>query len=544
MSSSSLRLLASVALVCLPACSSLFDDSLAGGDAAPGLCGNAVVDAGEACDDALPLTQTCATLVGPSATGNARCTACKLDLRGCTNGGGGASGRAGAGGATAAGGKAGNAGNAGAGVGGAGATSSAGFAGVAGQGGAGPVAGQAGTASGGAGGGGGAGTAGLGGVAGATTGGKGGSVSGAGGSSSGNGGSSGSTGGVGGVAGSGGSLGGAGGGGAAGGGPGGAGGSTAGAAGATSCAVDCGPFHTCSGSSCICPPDSLQIGAGCWPRTPKPAALRTKEEVCAARAMGNAELEPDGIVKVGGMCGPWDISTPKLADLANRLAYFRWLAGAPPIRAVTAGDKPHAGHARCAAATAYESGPLQNTSDCAGPETVVLSKRCSRITGTGADTPFDVLVRSETGASFGHVPRRILLSHDAGPFYFGLFAAGETKMGSCLEVPIVPATDPADPTPTIWPPAGFVPLEVADAPWSIGPVTGSGAISVSVVRSPPGTSLQTAVVRWADSTTGSPVALIERVQWVPVVARSYAVTLTQEGAAPLSYTFEPIVCGP
>lgn len=554
MAPSSFRLLTALAVCVLPACSTLFDDSLAGGDASPSTCGNAIVDAGEACDDAVPLVQTCADLLGPSATGNARCTSCGIDLRGCVGGGGRAGGGAAGGGAGGSGGGAGGA------TAGAGGEPFAGFGGRAGAAATGGMGGEGGASNagsggsmggvpglggvGGAGGGGafaggqGGTTSGAGGVAagsGAGAAGSGGSAAGTGGASSGNGGAAGTSAGVGGTGGASGQ---------AGAGQAGTGGTPIGVGGATSCSVECGPFLSCVDGSCVCPATSEQIGAGCWPKVPKPAAQRTKEEVCAARKMGEAELDPGGVLEDGGMCGPWGLRPGKLADLANRLAYFRWLAGVGPLRAATGGEDPHRVHARCAAATAFESGPLSPGGTCSSPEVVTVSKRSSRITGPGAETPFDVLVRSQTGAAFGHVPRRIVLSPLAAPFFFGFFGPSEVQRGSCLEVPIGPALDPADLVRTIWPPAGFVPIELADAPWSIGPVAASGTIDVSVVRSPPGTSLETEVVRWSDMTTGGPVALIERVNWVPVVARSYAITVSQEGAAPFSYTFEPIDCGP
>jgi hypothetical protein len=506
------------------ACSTAFDDDLTGG--VPSACGDGVLQAGEVCDDGLPVTATCASLVGASATGSVRCTGCGFDVRGCSQlvGGSGGDGLAGQGAAGVAG--QGQAGGGGA-VGGGGlAGASAGTSGAAGAGGLGGagMAGASGAPAGGASAGGGAA--------------GGGGVSGTGGSSgtSGTGGSSGTGGGGGSGSGAGGSGGSGSGSGAGGSGGGSSGNGGGGAGGGDSCATECGPFRSCVGGQCACPDTSLAVGAGCWPKSPSPPAMRTKEEVCAARSMGNTQLS-SGQPTPTAACSPWIPTAADVADNANHYNYLRWLAGLAPVVPSTGSGPGSADQAACAMAASYD-GSFVEGGTCVTSAAVASASQSIRYQGTGFDAVYDAILNDDVSPS-SLITRRFLLHPNTSVVAWGAFQ-NPTSGGACVRVPFG-AMPPTTYAQVIWPPPGFVPIELAAAPWTVFPAAAAGNLQVKVVRSPPGTSLTVHATAQTDAGTLSPSLQLERVNWVPVVGRSYAVTLDQ-GDQHVGWTFEPIAC--
>jgi hypothetical protein len=494
-------------------CSALFADDLASGGTTS--CGDGLVDVeqGETCEASVPIVRSCTELLGQPATGNVRCAACRLDLRSCLPlGTGGSAGSAGAGfaGATGIGGASGGAAPLGgsAGVGGATVAGSAGMS----------PAGNAGMSPAGSGGiagaGGAAGTsAGAGGESGAsgTSSGAGGTSSGAGGTSSGAGGTSSGAGGMG----SGGSV-------------------------PEVCSPTCAPFLTCVQGACVCAAGSVAVGAGCWPQKPTPAASRTVDEVCAARAMGRQELHADELTKTAGKCGPWLPSVARLGDIANRINYFRWLAGMAPVPPQLVGGLASRPHAECAAAAAYATNPTA-TSTCSTPEGFAASGRSFRFPQLpGADT-----IDTYIGATFANGTddsyRLQLLRQHIKPFFWGEFAGGGLAGGgSCLEIP-------SDVSPTtlasaIWPPAGIVPVELASARWTIAPLIPGTPALVTVTDTVTSGSKAVQVHFIDEPDPNGPHAVIVRSNWAPLKDRTYEVRVEQGGDTVLAYAFTPTEC--
>jgi hypothetical protein len=495
-------------------CSASFEDDLTGGT--PSACGDGVLGASEVCDDGLPVTATCASLVGATASGTVRCTACGFDLRGCSQvvPAGGNAGAAGAGAA----GISGSAGGAGVGGGSAGQGG-----GSAGQGGGGESAGASGAAAAGAGDIGGSAGAGTGGLAGGGSG-SGSGGSGSGGSGSGGGGSGGA--GQGGVAGAAGASAGA-------------GGEAAGAAGGgTTCQAACPPFFACVDGECACPSTSLATGAGCWPKTPSAPVSRTKEEVCEARAMGNTRLSLEQPPPVAA-CARWLPPAEAVADNTNHYNYLRWLAGLAPVSSATGPGPGSPDDAACAMASSFDPS-FQAGGQCVTPEALAVASQSIRYQGTGWDAVYDAILDDQNNAG-SLISRRFLLHPNTSSVGWGAFQ-NLLSGGACVRVPFG-AMPPVTYGRVIWPPPGFVPIELAAAPWTVFPAEeqSGGNPKVKVVRSPPGTSLNVDGSVQTDAGTLSPSLLLERVNWVPVVARSYAVTL-DHGTHHLEWTFEPIAC--
>ena len=72
------------ALQAVEACSGECDEVCDGDEPEPATCGDAVLDSGEECDDALPVTNTCADL-GFDSDAPVRCLGCEFDTSDCEN---------------------------------------------------------------------------------------------------------------------------------------------------------------------------------------------------------------------------------------------------------------------------------------------------------------------------------------------------------------------------------------------------------------------------------------------------------------------------
>lgn len=514
------------------ACSPDVDDLSSG---PPAACGNGVLDAGEACDDARIVTQTCADLVGPKSTGNVRCTACGFDLRGCLG-----APRGGAGGSA---GKAGVAGSSGTGGGGAGpgGSTSAGASGTAGastSGAGGANAGATGGGSAGASGAGSGGTASSGG-GGAFSAGTGGGVSGGSGGAA----SAGSSGGGGTKAGGNAGAVSGGSGGAV---SGGSGGTTAGAAGsggaAPVCVPACGPFLTCQADgACGCGPQSMALGGGCWPLSPSPPASRSTAEVCAARAMGKQELAATELDKTPGMCGPHLPSLARLGDIGNRLAYYRWLVGMPPVAPGLVEGAASRDHAECAAAVARTADPVAG-SPCATAGALTALSHSYRYRSSFFLDVIDEYVRDAFPGGPQDSFRLGILRQNVKPFWWGEFAGGVQGGGTCFDLP-----ERIDPTPlgkSIWPPPGRVPVELVGQRWTIAPLIANAVPSVKVVEVGGMKPRLVQATLQDDKHDNGPYAVLTRNEWTPLVGSTYQVALSQGGDVVVSYEFTPIECSP
>lgn len=267
---------------------------------------------------------------------------------------------------------------------------------------------------------------------------------------------------------------------------------------------------------------------------------RTKEEVCAARAIGNTRLGA-GSPTPTSACTAWIPTAADVADNANHYNYLRWLAGLAPVLPSTGDGPGETAQAACAMASSYAN-PYQAGGKCVTEEAVTVSAQSLHYQGTGWDNVYDGVLNDTTSAN-SLITRRFLLHPNTTTVAWGAFQNVMTG-GACVRVPFNSA-----PAPTygqvIWPPPGFVPIELAAAPWSVFPAAPGGGGSnnpvVKVIRTPPGTSLSVDEQVETDVGTLSPSLVLQRVNWVPVVDRSYAVTL-DHGGNHLEWTFEPISC--
>lgn len=323
---------------------------------------------------------------------------------------------------------------------------------------------------------------------------------------------------------------------------------------------DAGPTDPCAGFTCPanghcvaspavhceCNPGFTSSGPTCVPVNPGDPASRSEAEVCAAWTSGHATTASgDGFTKTSATCDPGVLSRAAIDDALGRLNMHRWLAGLGPVTDDSGDDRAAQ---ECALISAWNpagqgahspppSATCYTATGAAGAGSSNIAWGCG-----GADDAIDQwLVDNGNETHFGH--RRWLLNPPLNPVGIGYYRGGNNYgSASCIRVFSSGGTGPR-PAVVAYPPPGFVPLQVAQWPWTIQGNVPQQNVVATVTRVSDGAALAVTAHVLAGSYGFSSGLYLQRDGWSPVAGQTYHVILTGTGVTTaITYDVKPVNC--
>ncbi len=315
------------------------------------------------------------------------------------------------------------------------------------------------------------------------------------------------------------------------------------------CSPPCGPNQHCEDATltCVCDPGFVKQGGMCVGAPPGDPSTHTQQAVCDAWAQGHAITDPSPFVNpTMMMCDAGSLKQAGITDTLARINMFRWMSGLGPVTS----DAGHNADAqKCANLETYwdfnmGGSPHSPPSSvaCYTPEGANAAGHSNIAWGSGHPAQAIDQFMEDWGneTTMGH--RRWILNPPLGPVGIGYWSGGgQFGDAECLWVLDSSGGGPS-PAWTSSPPAGFVPIEVAQWTWTFhGSIGGIAGATASVLRVDDNTPLTVQMLPLSQGYGQETTSWIAS-GWSVEAGKTYRVTLSGLAGGDVQYDVKPVVC--
>ncbi len=246
-----------------------------------------------------------------------------------------------------------------------------------------------------------------------------------------------------------------------------------------------------------------------------------------------------------------DADPGRVDDAVRRLNFYRWLCGLGPV---SADDDTNNTQAQlCAVTSAWNpAGYMAHTPDpsaiCYTSEGAFGAGHSNIAWGvhSGPTMIDQFMIDRGNETTLGH--RRWCLYPPLGQVGAGIYHGGGSGSGfyggaACLKVMATGGGGSGSPRPDVvaYPPAGYVPVGLTTAMWSIAGGGLTGGVDVTITRGSDGT-IMPVTVQGLDDGYGARTMAWSLDGWTPDASEDYQVEVT-DGTSTVTYHVLPVQCG-
>ena len=274
--------------------------------------------------------------------------------------------------------------------------------------------------------------------------------------------------------------------------------------------------------------------------------MHAQADVCM-RYAASAVVAPSFFSKSATTCDPGQLTADGIGNAVARVNFHRWLAGLAPV---VAADAQNGLAQSCALVSAWNpAGPAAHfpaTSAECYTQDGAAGAGSSNIAWGSSDPVAAIdqwVYDSGNETTMGH--RRWILNPPLDPIGFGLYLGGDAGYGAaaCMVVFGQGGTGPR-PDFIAYPPAGYVPLGLAQTTWTYAADNVDfSAVTVTVTRMSDAAALPVTIIplqnpgggNYPNATSFAPSG------WSPAAGETYRVTVSAGGATK-TYDVKPVAC--
>lgn len=316
----------------------------------------------------------------------------------------------------------------------------------------------------------------------------------------------------------------------------------------------CGNGETCfNNMACVCKDGYVPGANGCDPAPMGSPASHTQQDVCQKWKDGHVVTAPNPYTKGQNMCDPGTFSAGGMADTLKRINMFRWMDGLADVTDDATRDQ---GDQACAVIQAWNNpGNFQNphmppmNATCYTSLGATWCGQSNLAWGTSSPDSIDLYIRDPgqgNAASLGH--RRWVLHPNLGKVGVGFVSGGNNGFGGQAQALGVFDTSGTGPYPAwyAWPPAGYVPVQVAQTAsggaWSfhmkMGGVVSNAMMTVKNLVTNANLNMMKTTLNQG---YGDDAVSFYPQGWMPAAGEIYRVTV-QVNASTFVYDVRPVTC--
>jgi len=316
----------------------------------------------------------------------------------------------------------------------------------------------------------------------------------------------------------------------------------------------CGTNEVCfKNLVCVCKDGFVPGANGCDPAPAGSPSSHTQNEVCQKWKDGHVVTAPNPFTKGALMCDLGTFSAGGMQDTLKRINMFRWMDGLADVTDDATKDQ---GDQACAVIQAWN-----NPANFANPHQPPANATCytslgatwcgqsNLAWGTSSPDSIDLYIRDPgqgNATSLGH--RRWVLHPNLGKVGVGFYSGGNNGFGGLAQALGVFDTSGGGPYPAwyAWPPAGYVPVQVAQlmsgGAWSFHLKQANVANSATMTVKNLGTSAMLNMMKMTlNQGYGDDAVSFYPSGWTPMAGEIYRVTVTASNGTYV-YDVRPVTC--